>query len=174
MLRYNGKGTPPRGAPDPLSRGAPSSWSRQAPLVMGGRRPLWWGGPLNILPQISIFWHCLTPKKRENYPGWAISNQKNSTETKKKHAYFLMGEYLLKVVIFPGGSYVVIEKSTKTVQWIPSEQCYIFFHFLPLQGVQSRFESACTVHIEDRQLSKLQVGLPWWCRRRILLPLVPP
>ena len=88
ISRYNGKGTPPRGVPDPPSQGAPASWWGHAPLVVGVRRPLWWEGPLNILPQILIFGHCLTPKKHKIYPAWAISNQKNLTET-KKNTYFL-------------------------------------------------------------------------------------
>ena len=46
--------------------------------TVGGRV----GGPLNTLPQISIFGHYLTPKQCENSPQ-DISNQNNLTGTKK-------------------------------------------------------------------------------------------
>ena len=52
-------------------------------LVILLRAPLL-GGPLTILPQISIFGHYLTPKMCGNSP-WSISKPKKLTETKKKY-----------------------------------------------------------------------------------------
>ena len=68
----------------------------------GDWRPSWWG-PLNILPQISIFGHYLTPQKRENSPR-AISNQ---SLTEKKNLIF-SGTFSLIPSIYSGTSAQVL------------------------------------------------------------------
>ena len=56
-----------------------------------GRCPSWWGS-LDILPQISIFRHYLTPKKREHSPQAKSSQQK--LDWKKNIANLLAGQSL--------------------------------------------------------------------------------